>query len=1223
MTFSEFYSREIIKIITDHTSKKNNQIFVILGQTEIIDKSDLIENFADIETFHLNGNEELFNKKWFSTVFTKLNSELQFHLLSYAQFSYLINYIDSSFFKERVTIIRDNLRQIFPISKNEYLEESKDENIESRPEKIPIYQAEQIQISDYYFYSVKTLNDEFYSINIFEEKSELIESENMYIDNIDISSDQTALDFFLNSCILEDNLRKQAILKIYSKQPINSNIIENIEKANCVLKKFGGELYLLKEDVIKEDYEVKQTTKDLLLKFWGEKAEFRGLKVYRNPDLGNQVSEISQGLIVETIINEYTNSKKNHKTRDLFLTAPTGAGKSLLFQLPAFYISQSGDITIVISPLIALMKDQVNAVITERNFEKIAYLNSELSLIDRERIIENCQRGEIDILYMSPELFMSYDVKHFIGERKLGLLVIDEAHLITTWGRDFRVDYWFLGNHVRKIRKYNNLIFPMVAVTATAIYGGANDMVFDSIDSLVMHNPHIYIGQVKRSDITFAINNHDSFSANYETNKLAQTVDFIKKINEVGLKTLVYTPYTRHIRQIIDKLNIDNLEIATGYYGSMPAEQKEFSFRQFKSGQKKIMISTKAFGMGVDISDIELVYHHAPSGLLPDYIQEIGRVARNPTIKGFAALNYSSQDQRFTKALHGMSALRQYQLKEVLKKIHKTYNKNNKSRNLLLSVDDFGHIFENANGDLDQKVLTALMMIEKDYLAKNRFNVIIARPKKLFVRVFARISDQHLSIFKKKYCDTFTHVNSLENGNNIIEIDLDKLWYKNFSDKSFPIVKRDFYTGYLFRNDGIEIIPQLKISFERIDTFRNLYQNLHALFENIQAIFANFEGSFFNQKELEVELNKFLNDKTKSEKISKFILSSYSGRLIQPGVIEANAFLQQRREIDGYKYRIFNNQYLASFTALINRLNNLFGNTEEVIVNRFVTNKESNSINYVRLGYFLEMLELGTFEIKGGENPMVFIRINDPVRIQRDSSNNSYTNTLLSKTLERHNLSNQIFDHFFLRSFSNSERWDFVEDFFLGSDVDILLDKHKGGKKNNLDIIDFLSNNSTPVKAEAIELTEKNNIHIFHPNPESFYNSSSLLTIENEKGIRTMKTSEWLVEDPVSFHTIFRKHKLKIDKKIFEILVSKIKSDHFEHFRDSLGLDIRIEFKGYDIPVKASVPYIDKPVEFYKWWCENKEQVTLNFKEKLILFDKVFMLKPNILKSEHRKLINK
>ena len=118
----------------------------------------------------------------------------------------------------------------------------------------------------------------------------------------------------------------------------------------------------------------------------------------------------------------------------------------------------------------------------------------------------------------------------------------------------------------------------------------------------------------------------------------------------------------------MDQVNADQQQIATGYYGSLDSLNKEFAYRQFKSGERKIMISTKAFGMGVDISDIQVVYHHAQSGLLPDYVQEIGRVARKPEIKGFATLNYSSQDQRYTKALHGMSALRQYQIKEVLKK---------------------------------------------------------------------------------------------------------------------------------------------------------------------------------------------------------------------------------------------------------------------------------------------------------------------------------------------------------------------------------------------------------------------------------------------------------------------------------------------------------------------------------------------------------------------------
>ena len=255
---------------------------------------------------------------------------------------------------------------------------------------------------------------------------------------------------------------------------------DNVSIINNILSLFGGGLYSKHEDTIKEEYKPSETSLTLLKTYWGIEAKYRSLNVYQNPDRNNQISEISQGLLVDTIIAEYENTKENKKARDLFLTAPTGAGKSLLFQLPSFYVSNRGDVTIVVSPLIALMKDQVNAIIHDRKFDKVAYINSELSLIDRDRIIEDCKNGETDILYMSPELLLSYHISHFIGERNLGLLVIDEAHLITTWGRDFRVDYWFLGNHIRKIRKYSNMNFPMVAVTATAIYGGDNDMVFDA-----------------------------------------------------------------------------------------------------------------------------------------------------------------------------------------------------------------------------------------------------------------------------------------------------------------------------------------------------------------------------------------------------------------------------------------------------------------------------------------------------------------------------------------------------------------------------------------------------------------------------------------------------------------------------------------------------------------------------------------------------------------------
>lgn len=1055
MTFSDLYTKNVNKIIDYEKSNIDKPVFVILGQTELYKPQKHEDYLTDKETFTLDGNENLFNNDWFTRVFLSLNSDKHFHIISYAQFSYLTFHLNSSFFKDRIVILKDNIRQLFPIRKEDFIEESENESIERRPAGIPLYQAEQLQINGSYFYSVKTPAEDFKTINVFAEKKELTDTESDNFYNIDIHSGPYALDYFINSCIQNNNLNSVATITRYPKQIIPDYLNDIITSLNYILNQFNGSLYYEYKEVVREEYEPKDKTKELLRQNWGEKANFRTLSVYTDPDEGNQITEISQALIVEKIIEEYEKTKKGEKAKDLFLTAPTGSGKSLLFQLPAFHISQNKDITIVVSPLIALMKDQVDAIINDRDFHKVAYLNSELNLIDRDTIIENCQNGNIDVLYLSPELLLSYNIKHFIGERNIGLIVIDEAHLITTWGRDFRVDYWFLGNHINKIRKYNEMNFPLVAVTATAIYGGLNDMVFDSIDSLNMDNPHIFIGQVKREDITFLVNNHDKFEKSYEKSKLIQTVNFIKEINSLNIKTLVYTPYTKHIREIIQKLNSEDLDIAVGYYGSLPADQKELSYRKFKSGEKMIMVSTKAFGMGVDISDIELIYHHAPSGLLPDYVQEVGRAARDPEVNGYASLNYATQDQRFTKVLHGMSSIKQYQIREVLKKIYRVYVKNEERRNLLLSVDDFGHIFENSI-DLDQKVLTSLMMIEKDYLAKYRFNVLVARPKKLFVKVFARISDTHYSILNIKYHECYSVIPYYLKGYKYIELDLDKLWYKFFKDISFPSIKYEYYQGKLLSREGIELVPQLKMSFEIFFMVNKIYNDLKSLLSIIESVFVESDGSFFTQEEFHEKLNYSLNDNKKSEKLSKFILSTYSGRVLGPGHIESGAFLARKKYKDVYTYRIFNNKYLHNFSSLLRLLNNLFSGTDKLMVERFATNTGINTENYVRLGYFLEILELGVFEVKGGENPMVFIRLNDPDRIKRDSHDQNYNNTLLTKTLERHYISNRIFDHFFLNNFSNEDRWNFIEDYFLGADIDTLINEYPVGDKNNLNIIEHL-----------------------------------------------------------------------------------------------------------------------------------------------------------------------
>jgi RecQ family ATP-dependent DNA helicase len=1216
MKFINYYGDLISNLIQKNKARKLNPIFVIQGQADLLDYNLFENNIADVENFVVHGDAETFDRIWFSKIFSELNNSKEFHLLSYPQFMYIINYIDASFFQDRIFILKDNLRQLYPIQESEFIEKEESDNIELRPSNMPLYQAEQIAVQGNYYYIINTPIQSFDTIEIFPDLKDLYHSDDQSLECIDVSTDLYSIDVFINECIRSDQFNKKVVVKIHEKQLLNKSTLNLIKGVNHVLGEFGGVLHILEEQSIKQDYKVDPKTQDLLVKYWGAEAAFRNISVYKRPDLNNEIIDISQAFIVETIIKEYENAKSGGIYRDLFLTAPTGAGKSLLFQLPSFYVSAIGDITIVVSPLIALMKDQVSAIINERHYEKVAFINSELTLIDRDRIIESSKAGDIDILYMSPELLLSYDITYFIGSRRLGLLVIDEAHLITTWGRDFRVDYWFLGNHIRKMRKFHNLKFPMVAVTATAIYGGANDMVFDSIDSLVMKNPHIFIGQVKRNDIEFIVNNHERFTRNYDANKIQQTVEFIQKIHELGIKTLVYTPFSKHIKQILSKLSEHNSEIATGYYGSMDATNREFAYRQFKSNQRKVMVSTKAFGMGVDIPDIQVVYHHAPSGLLPDYVQEIGRVARKPDLKGFATLNYSSQDQRYSKVLHGMSAIRQYQIREVLKKIHSTYLKNNKERNLLLSVDDFGHIFPNAL-DLDQKVLTALMMIEKDYLAKHRFNVLIARPKKLFVKVYARISSQDLIRLSVNYSGQFTTIKNMGNGNSIIEIDLDKLWSKHYVNKSFPLLKNEFYSGKLFRQDNIEVIPQLKMSFAIVNDLNKTASKFEEFMNSLNSILANING-YFTQDVLKEKINEYLKDEQKSEKIAKFILSSYSGRLIQPGQIEHNAFLQERKVNNGYQYRVFNTNYHPSFNALLTRLNNLFEGVASRSVEAYITNKDINTINYVRLGYLLDILELGTFEIKGGENPMVFIRINDPLRIERDSKSPSYRNSLLSKTLERYSLSNQIFDHFFLRSFSNSDRWNFIEDFFLGMDVDALINKYPGGDSNNVDVIEELKKKEFEIQ-DFVETDETDAyLHIFQPMAGRYYKLSDRLTLSENDKSTTLTISKWLSEDPVSLDEAIGEYNIKIESEAYKILQTKLTEAYPEYTKKKLGLKIKIPFKGFKQEVQASVIYSTKPVEFYMWWCKNEDKVYMSKKEKITLFDKVNNIDPGKLLKRHR-----
>lgn len=307
---------------------------------------------------------------------------------------------------------------------------------------------------------------------------------------------------------------KYEIINSKTKNSINILIDKETIKSSKFQYDLGSlkalcDLYSIKIDFYSKTKELKNSFRkeisEILLKYWKSK-EFRNLNFYTNPDISLDKSSISQGQIIEEVIQEVEKSKSMKDFNNIFITAPTGAGKSIFFQIPALYLAEKYNlVTIIISPLKALMEDQIKSL-GEKGVKNACYLNSGLSFIERNARIEEIKRGEKSIVYLSPELLQTNsDISTIIGDREIGLIVIDEAHTVSSWGKNFRIDYLLIGNYVEKITQQKKYKFPIVALTATAIIGGENDSVYEILKALKIDSHSIHIGEVRKDNIKFDI----------------------------------------------------------------------------------------------------------------------------------------------------------------------------------------------------------------------------------------------------------------------------------------------------------------------------------------------------------------------------------------------------------------------------------------------------------------------------------------------------------------------------------------------------------------------------------------------------------------------------------------------------------------------------------------------------------------------------------------------
>lgn len=767
---------------------------------------------------------------------------------------------------------------------------------------------------------------------------------------------------------------------------------------------------------------------DVMKEVWGYE-EFRQLKIYKDLMLNHDVTEISQGTIIETVIQQAENAyKKKGSVQNILLTSPTGAGKSLLFQLSAIYLAKKYNLlTIVVSPLVALMNDQVDGLV---GYDGVATLNSNKTATEKEITLRGVKEGNINILYLSPELLLSYSISTFIGERKIGLLVIDEAHTVTTWGRDFRVDYWFLGDHLRKIKRELNCKFPIFALTATAVWDptGNNDMVLETIKSLNMDPCIKFIGVVRRDNIVFDIQ-QSNISKNYEEKRKQLTIRRIKEALENKKKTIVYFPFARTIESVIKSDEIADVhDKVAHYYARLWPAEKQLNAEAFKLGEMPIMCATKAFGMGVDVSDIEEVYHHAPTGCLSDYVQEIGRLARDPKITGVAKIDFSENDFRYIRKLHGLSAIKPYQLIQVLIKLMALYKINGEKRNMLISASDFAYIFPLAEPEsIDQNLKSCLLLISNDLLNKLNFQALIVRPKSLFGTCYVEVPSEFVKQFHRQY---LTYVKKIKE--NLFILNADKIWNDKFSNMSFPQFKQKLAEGKVLEAYNIKL--KNKVSLELHESINDVKGKIQEFFDyaNKYLNIMSTEHRRVDVEEMQRNLPKEF-DALKREQFIETFRMLYSS-LSNLGNSEYCRVYTSSKEGGKKKesfqlmhggYEVVYYQYLKAFTNIINEKNlTIYCDINDEIV---------------KLSEFLNSYGLADYQRTGGDEPVIFIRINNPYYINNLIRGKKYENAILNSIYEKYRFAEKVFTYFFTTPMTTKQRWDFIEAYFLGENEDKLL----------------------------------------------------------------------------------------------------------------------------------------------------------------------------------------
>ncbi len=359
---------------------------------------------------------------------------------------------------------------------------------------------------------------------------------------------------------------------------------------------------------------------------------------------------------------------------DAFVIMPTGGGKSMCYQLPALMMEGTA---IVVSPLIALMKNQVDAIRGHHEADSIAhFLNSSLSKAEAAQVREDVSTGLTKLLYVAPESLTKEDNINFLRSVRISFVAVDEAHCISEWGHDFRPEY-------RRIRTIVNQIaeVPIIALTATA----TPKVQADIQKNLGMKDARLFKASFNRENLFYEVRP--------KKDALKQIVRHAK--TNVGKSGIVYCLSRKKVEEIAEVLSVNGIK-ALGYHAGMDASQRSRIQDQFLMQDVDVIVATIAFGMGIDKPDVRYVIHYDMPKSLESYYQETGRAGRDGG-EGHCIAFYSHRDiEKLEKFLQGKPLAEQEIGAQLLQEVM-AYAETSMSRRKFL-LHYFGEAFDEVNG---------------------------------------------------------------------------------------------------------------------------------------------------------------------------------------------------------------------------------------------------------------------------------------------------------------------------------------------------------------------------------------------------------------------------------------------------------------------------------------------------------------------------------------------